>query len=98
MTLEEFKRRMRKAERELMYYGGVCGALGTSQGFKVKKKFADILKPTLVEASQFKECLSLDGYTSIYWLGKPYGDKIDRYIALGLFEQICIDEKLYLEF
>ena len=112
MILEEFKQKITEAEDKLdkPSYFGFCATLSgvhsqTIQSYNYIKSshrvFKGIFEPKSGENYKWN-----NNWTS-YWLGNCEFDslsnkygldiKITRFIALGLFEQIVIDEKLYLE-
>lgn len=100
MTLEEFHKSIIKAGKELESptRNGVCSAL--HKAFYIGDNlFGDIFRPNIDENYKWNSS------HTCYWLGNGQFDSlsykyklntdITRFIALGFFEQIVIDEKLY---
>jgi len=99
MQLSEFKREINKAELKLSelnvnyFYGdmrrtnGVCCVLYAAVGPRLKNEFVKLFKPLRASERGF-------------WLGKINDDHNlnKRKVALRLFEQYCISEKLYKEY
>ena len=102
MKLKEFRNKLSDTEKYLSCgVNGVCYAIEGIISHRTKLKFIDRFEPTSEESLKWLD------YYSGYWLGnggkgslsnrEKLEPMITRFIALGLFEQIVIDEKLYLE-
>ena len=101
MTLEEFNRVVIEAEDYLaLRDSGVCYSLNR-MNCECEELFYKIFKPTP------RENIKWNMWRTSYWLGNGLSGSlsrqhnldldITRFIALGLFKEIVIEEKLYLE-
>ena len=103
MTRTEFNKSIERCMTDIDsgVVSGVCGVLLYSIGLHARLVFIEIFESTWDEDRYWND------YSSAFWLGNGYPDslshvekldsKTTRLIALGLFEQLMLDSKEYME-
>lgn len=104
MTRTEFNKSIERCMTDIDsgVVSGVCGAIRYNIGLHAKSVFTDIFIPTRDENQYW------NGYAEVlFWLGNGHTNSLSyvkklnptttRLIALGLFEQLILDSKEYME-